>query len=86
MADVAHLTLLVALESPESLQPAELLAAVHRRAPGERGVDERVAQALTYWTHEGLLERSDPKTEAIYVPAGRREEASQRLARAGVSS
>ncbi len=84
MADVPNLTLLAAFESERPIEPSELNAEVERRAPGEPGLGERIAAALTYWTHEGLLERANPRSESIHVPAARRDEARERLTRAWV--
>ncbi|GEM_PF-6446670 len=84
MADVANLTLLAAFESDQPLEEAELRRRVSERAPNEPGLDERVAAALTYWTHEGLLERADPKREEIHVPPARRADAQRRLQAAGL--
>ena len=84
MADVPNLTLLAAAEAEGPLEEAELRAAVAARAPGEPGLQERIAAALTYWTHEGLLERADPRREAIHVPPARRHDVDERLRRAGL--
>jgi len=84
VADVPNLTLLAAYESQRPLSAADVRAAVDRRAPGEPGLDERIAAALTYWTHEGLLERANPREEAIHVPPSQRDAAGERLRRAGL--
>jgi hypothetical protein len=85
VADVSNLTLLAAFESDRPLSEADLRASVAKRAPGEPGLGERIAQSLTYWTHEGLLERADPRSEDIHVPRARRDEARARLVKAGLA-
>lgn len=84
MADIPHLTLLAAYQSAAPLDPAQLQSAVAEQAPDEHGLGERIAAALTYWTHEGLLERADPHSEQICVPPAQRQAAEARLRAAGL--